>query len=128
MGGRPACGAWSSALLELIVEEGERREKEERRRRKEKGKKEKKKEKKKGENEKKREMRWRSRRRPRDRLSTHGGRLAVSALRGFGEKRRACKTRKGNRQTMMRTSLLRIQTTLLKMIYKVLLLAHVLDN
>ena len=29
---------------------------------------------------------------------------------------------------VMRTSLLRIQTTLLKMIYKVLLLAHVLDN
>ena len=44
--GRPACGAWSSALLELSVEEGERREKEERRRRREKGKKEKKKEKK----------------------------------------------------------------------------------
>jgi len=31
-------------------------------------------------------------------------------------------------QNVMRTSLLRIQTTLLKMIYKVLLLAHVLDN
>jgi len=44
--GRPACGAWSSALLELSLEEGERREKEERRRRREKGKKEKKKEKK----------------------------------------------------------------------------------
>ena len=32
------------------------------------------------------------------------------------------------RDVMMRTSLLRIQTTLLKMIYKVLLLAHALDN